>query len=481
MISIAATVNAPTDTMPETSVFSSFPPCTGARVTVSTMHQPVSRLPGSRANMVGILRTPLHGGEHSLHFVQIVLTGDRRALLALGLHAVFHKPLPDDGVVGFVPRAFAGDVQGQALNICFVVVRVISPELCQLVICEHDVVHFSIGFLFRRLCSGFLRRARGWLFHSGRFCGRWRLRALGVSLVFLQAERCKLFLIVRRMVSVTFERVVHAPVPDDNDAGIKDDDKALCKEQLQIVRGRADIVRDALRVVDEPVVIRAHIQVKIQRLRGERHIQKRIAVDERARKHSLFCHGAPRLERQVGFVVRQFLKLWLIREVVRDNSDAAHDAGIGGGKLPHAGRRDRDGRFDKGVRTQALLAALLPVAGSIAVSGELAADDDGVTLFELRGIHGGLIPDLAADPFGLLAAVRLHGVAGGDRKLCQRRVFRTDVGKLCVTGKSPGNDAVAGSGANNHGYLLPFFAVLPRWTNTRLFMVVFRMDRFRIS
>ena len=131
------------------------------------------------------------------------------------------------------------------------------------------------------------------------------------------------------MVSVTFERVVHAPVPDDNDTGIKDDDKALCKEQLQIIRGRANIVRDALRVVDETVVIRAHIQVEIQRLRGERHLQKRITVDERAREHSFFCHGGLRSKRKVGFILRQFLKLRLIREVVSDNSDAAHDAGIG--------------------------------------------------------------------------------------------------------------------------------------------------------
>ena len=131
------------------------------------------------------------------------------------------------------------------------------------------------------------------------------------------------------MVSVTFECVVHAPVPDDNDTGIKDDDKALGKEQLQIVRCRADIVRDALRIVDKPVVIRAHIQVKIQRLRGERHLQKRITVDERAREHSLFCHGGLRSKRKVGFILRQFIKLWIIREVVRDNSDAAHDAGIG--------------------------------------------------------------------------------------------------------------------------------------------------------
>lgn len=88
---------------------------------------------------------------------------------------------------------------------------------------------------------------------------------------------------------------------------------------------------------------------------------------------------------------------------------------------------------------------------------------------------------LAANPFGLLAAVRLHGVTGWNAKLRQGRVFFAHVGKLCVAGEPPGDDAITGSGANNHGYLLPFFAVLPMWTNTRLFMVAFRMDRFRIS
>ena len=59
--------------MAETIVFSSFPPRNGVRVIVSTKHQPVSRLPGSSASMVGILRTSLHSSEHSLHFVQVVL------------------------------------------------------------------------------------------------------------------------------------------------------------------------------------------------------------------------------------------------------------------------------------------------------------------------------------------------------------------------------------------------------------------------
>ena len=86
---------------------------------------------------------------------------------------------------------------------------------------------------------------------------------------------------------------MHPPVLYHYHTALEANDKAFCEEQLQIIIGGADIACDLLRIVHEAVIVCPHIQVEVQCLSRERHIEEGIAVDDLLREHSLLSHQIP--------------------------------------------------------------------------------------------------------------------------------------------------------------------------------------------